>query len=627
MFHLRQRWNFPSNNYGQILGIADSGVETFKGAPIKSLAREICQNSLDARLDNGQPTRVEFKVFELSPHALPDYEGLEDACKRALAFWSKQHARKAQDFFRQALDTLHGISVTCLRISDFNTTGLLGSRAEYNSPWCNLTKSSGASDKSGGTGGSFGIGKFAPYACSGLRTVFYSTDDNEGLSAAQGVARLTSFKNEEHEITQGIGFYGNDKNSPMPKSYSLDPQYARRAGDSGTDIFVLGFMHDQHWRDQMVASILDGFLYAIYTGALVVDVDGIMIRAETLPDLIVSYKDVCKEHADEYYQTLTDKKTARTFTRVFTGEDDIFGSLTLRLMIMSSFSRRVAMIRQTGMKIKDQGYIRGLIPFAGTMFIEGDSINGYLRSIENPQHLDWEVERADNKSKAKRLLKAFRDFIKDSLNEMKNDESEDSLDPDVGEYLSVGQAEQAAYQARTETLQGNIKEVQASVIAAAPEPSAMQGGLFGQALVDDDESDMIVLDLPETDAGGMAGVSAGSGGGGEADPIRHGKKLARIAVDRVRFIVRNKAAGAYRIVFTPEVSAVDGVLEVYMSAESQKYKAAIIAVACADCPTIALAHNRVTGLVFTEKQPIRIDIRLDYRDYCSLEVRAYGDQG
>ena len=139
MFHLRQRWNFPSNNYGQILGIADSGVETFKGAPIKSLAREICQNSLDARLDNGQPTRVEFKVFELSPHALPDYEGLEDACKRALAFWSKQHARKAQDFFRQALDTLHGISVTCLRISDFNTTGLLGSRAEYNSPWCNLT--------------------------------------------------------------------------------------------------------------------------------------------------------------------------------------------------------------------------------------------------------------------------------------------------------------------------------------------------------------------------------------------------------------------------------------------------------------------------------------------------------
>ena len=33
MFNLIQKWNFPSNNYGQIFGIADSGVETFKGTP------------------------------------------------------------------------------------------------------------------------------------------------------------------------------------------------------------------------------------------------------------------------------------------------------------------------------------------------------------------------------------------------------------------------------------------------------------------------------------------------------------------------------------------------------------------------------------------------------------------
>ena len=38
LFTLRHSWNFPSNNYGQIFGIADSGVETFKGTPIKSLA-------------------------------------------------------------------------------------------------------------------------------------------------------------------------------------------------------------------------------------------------------------------------------------------------------------------------------------------------------------------------------------------------------------------------------------------------------------------------------------------------------------------------------------------------------------------------------------------------------------
>ena len=50
--HTSKSWNFPSNNFGQISGIADSGVETFNGTPMKSLAREICQNSIDANLKN-----------------------------------------------------------------------------------------------------------------------------------------------------------------------------------------------------------------------------------------------------------------------------------------------------------------------------------------------------------------------------------------------------------------------------------------------------------------------------------------------------------------------------------------------------------------------------------------------
>lgn len=48
----KDTWRFPSNDYGQIFGIADSGVETFKGTPMKSLAREICQNSIDAGSDD-----------------------------------------------------------------------------------------------------------------------------------------------------------------------------------------------------------------------------------------------------------------------------------------------------------------------------------------------------------------------------------------------------------------------------------------------------------------------------------------------------------------------------------------------------------------------------------------------
>lgn len=372
MFNFSPKWNFPSNNHSQTIGIADSGVETFKGTPIKSLAREICQNSLDARLDNSQPARIEFETFEIDPKTIPDAGNLKDVFNRCLEFWKVQDSNQARKFFNQAIKDMNRTSIKCLRISDFNTSGLTGSHEEYNSPWCNLTKSSGTSNKSGGRGGSFGIGKFAPFACSSLRTVFYSTYDINKTSASQGVSRLTTFKNKKGDTTQGIGFYGNDKNTPMYNQYSLNPKYSRPDNSTGTDIFIAGFTGEKNWEHQMVASILDGFLYAIYTGALVVDVDGIAISKDTLPELMTSHKEYFKEHADEYYRVLTDDEKARSFSLELSDDPETSGTLTLRLMIEPTFNRRVAMIRQTGMKIKDKGNINGIVPFAGTLLIEGD---------------------------------------------------------------------------------------------------------------------------------------------------------------------------------------------------------------------------------------------------------------
>ena len=40
-------WKFPHNGFGQVRGVSDAGIETFTGTEIQSLAREICQNSLE----------------------------------------------------------------------------------------------------------------------------------------------------------------------------------------------------------------------------------------------------------------------------------------------------------------------------------------------------------------------------------------------------------------------------------------------------------------------------------------------------------------------------------------------------------------------------------------------------
>ena len=62
----------------------------------------------------------------------------------------------------------------------------------------------------------------------------------------------------------------------------------------------------------------------------------------------------------------------------------------------NEFHRKVAMIRQTGMKIKDGDRINGFISFAGVLFIEGDAINEKLRALENPEHTEWQPDRAAN---------------------------------------------------------------------------------------------------------------------------------------------------------------------------------------------------------------------------------------
>ena len=627
----RYSWNFPSNNHGQIFGIADSGVETFNGTPIKSLAREICQNSIDANLKNGKPTHIVFRTFDIAPADIPGFSELEDAFTRALDYWSRQKSTKAKNFFQTALKLCKQSKITCLRISDFNTSGLLGSDEEYNSPWCNLTKSQGASDKSGSNGGSFGIGKFAPYACSGFRTVFYSTLDSEGVTAYQGVSRLTSFKDKKGETTQGTGFYGDQKNAPVKQQISLDPAYTRPVGVSGTDIFVIGFNGGKDWKHDMVASVLDGFLYAVFKGELEVEVDDIVINYENLEKLVVTHKEHFTEYCDEYYRTLiADEKKAPSFETEIEGMGKVF----LRLMIQPEFHRRVAMVRKTGMKIMDKGNISGLIPFSGVLFVDGTKLNEYLRALENPQHTKWEIERAENKAEAKRILSALTKFIKSSLDELKNDDSEEALDPSVGEYLAAEQEQSPDNPVeKAENINNAIASIETKKIPPrTPKQGSMSQSGEGTVEVDDPQGEIVVVDVPGeggrdgNSTGGGSGTGGGGHGGGDGNgdqPTEHRKTLVSVAAMKTRVMCTNKREGEYTVTFVPRSSASDGLLSLYLSAESQNYDASIVA-ASTNGTSLKVSGNQISGLTFKENEPVRVIVKIDYNDYCSMEVKAYG---
>src|SRR5690606_28083857 len=136
--------------------------------------------SFDARLDESLPVVVEFQKEWLPTNLLPDKDQLLETFKRCLDYSKKLNNEKATNFYNKAIHILKEAKISSLRVSDYNTTGLTGSKDEEGGNWYSLINSTGQSSKPGSAGGSYGIGKSAPLACSALRTVLYSTFDRDG---------------------------------------------------------------------------------------------------------------------------------------------------------------------------------------------------------------------------------------------------------------------------------------------------------------------------------------------------------------------------------------------------------------------------------------------------------------
>ncbi len=276
-------WNFPLNDDGQVNGLNDPGIETFKDNPLASLAREILQNSKDAVPNSStKPVEVHFQRLDLP---LADFPGLKEfklSLESCLAFW--KNSAQTVAFFKEALRVLNGPTVPVLKISDFNTTGLTVGKdgGDRDSSWFRLTKAVGSSDKSAGKLGSFGIGKHAPYACSNLRTVFYGTKDSEGAVAFQGVSKLVSHLTPAKKTTQGPGYFGVKKgNKPVLAFDGVAQLFERKR--VGADVYIMGFHDFPDWESKIIKSVIESFFLAIHEETLIVKIGKTTLNKLSLP--------------------------------------------------------------------------------------------------------------------------------------------------------------------------------------------------------------------------------------------------------------------------------------------------------------------------------------------------------
>ena len=266
-------WRFPPTNGGRIDGFNDPGIAHFTGAPLQqSLARETIQNSLDASLAPDKPVHVSFELIEPDP----DNVG-RDELARAIdaSIQTADDDPMASAALKAATKSIMSDVIPCLRVSDRNTTGLRGNQ------WRALVKMQGVSQKPEmeGAGGSHGIGKYAPFAVSTLRTVFYWTcfhDDGKETEKFQGKSVIMSHTNTDGEETQGTGFFGVKENcleltQEIPQSFRVLDHH--RCPVQGTSLAIMGFRETDDWRRRVAASTIGNFFYAIGTGRLTVIVE------------------------------------------------------------------------------------------------------------------------------------------------------------------------------------------------------------------------------------------------------------------------------------------------------------------------------------------------------------------
>ncbi len=445
----KYKWCFGPLYTGDKVGVNNAGINIFKKQPYKGLAKEILQNVIDAKNPEiNAPAKASFEIIRMKRDEIPGADRLSYVIKSCYDYYHDGDDGIKMGMLKKAAEDYldQDVEIPVLKISDYNTIGLTGAKEEKGSNWTGLVREISATNKGNGLNGSFGVGKFAPFNFSSIRTIIYLTLNKDGETALQGKTILTTFRDFDGKLKQNVGLFGEDETEDCKAIYDIDdiPERYRRR-ECGTDLYVLGFKEDANWMEQVAASVLEYFFYTIFKGDLEVSIiDGakeISIRQDNLGTLIDSYKGYCDEHDIEFsaplfWEVLNDKSGK---TKHFKEEFRKKGEVELYLTMDPDFSeRRILEMRTAGMKIQEDtafkigAYFRGIFIATGNGSKTDepkDNINSFLRKCENQAHDTWSKdEYEDNKDEADKVIRGIHSWIlekiKSEMPEVEVDETE-----------------------------------------------------------------------------------------------------------------------------------------------------------------------------------------------------------
>lgn len=196
---------------GDNCGFMTSALANYGDAESNRIVRELIQNSLDAVRETGRNDAIiRFELGQVKKSEIPEIKKYEDVFKNAV---------KAQtDSSNGQLIGQHKIVIEAIKkslaLDKIDVLYILDNGTGLDKKHMEKLLSDGASGKSSGNSGSFGVGHLTAIPASDLRYVFYGGVSKKDGAIAAGHCILASFTDDDRKRMGSNGYYA--------KKYSID---------------------------------------------------------------------------------------------------------------------------------------------------------------------------------------------------------------------------------------------------------------------------------------------------------------------------------------------------------------------------------------------------------------------
>ena len=660
-------WNFPLSNHGLNYGDQGEGAGSFINYRLNNLAREIIQNSLDARKDSN-PVIVEFHLFSTEASDFPGIESFFEYVMGLKAQYKGDNVDpKAKVLIKNTITALNAANshnkITWLRISDKNTTGMWGSSTPGNqeTAWFAFVNGVGKNQKGENSGGSRGKGKASIFINSAINTLFVSTcaqnpNSKDIEKAHMGVTRLLSLNIDDGsdipDYTQGVGYCVEDDENA--KKYNLasngyleiDPEFDRDAEGTGTDIYIPFFMEDDNWDDVIATESIISFLPAIMADDLriVISYDNTTVKR------VINYSNLtpfingqsrAEKEAKLLYNVLSSKDT-----KVIKYESKPGFEMSLYLLqdnvngTNNVYEYRVP----PKMKIRKEPK-ESSVGYNGILFIEGDEISKRLRSIEDETHSNWYINRYKESGYERiQILEALNtldDFVSSECQKLGMSGSEESVYFDVRGWNSeddnydMSVEEKKDFGLPTKEVTFDTKK------DTNKNPSRKPLKRKGNEIDDSGSADANVEDTgtpgtgnesyshPEGHNNGRGGEIHSGKGTDNYDPDKGEKILIgrrTIATAKCGIPAKDMQDGLFDLIFIPQKTGTDVEIEILKSGTDSGFEETKILSASLNGKTLNIEKNKIHLDKINKDAFYRINLKLDEHSNFTWEVNINAEE-